>query len=147
MTHKQGDIIRLVYYAKVGDARNRELRDCQDLERGFGFNVNGEPLIESATSADQFEKTKKVSRTELIEIFNSVREHAFTVTFKKAKGELRVLRGYMLKPENGFGRSNVIDLDIEKVDSKNGHDNRMRQVDHRTLQSLVVEGVKYEVKK
>lgn len=65
---------------------------------------------------------------------------------KKAfEGEERILVGYLLTTETGFGRSNVIDLEAERG-SKPDWDGRMRQVDHRTLNWLIYKGVKYEVK-
>lgn len=65
------------------------------------------------------------------------------------KGEERVLTGYLISTETGFGRSMVIDLDLpyQLNDSTNKYDTRIRQVDHRTLNWLVFKNVKYVVKK
>jgi hypothetical protein len=60
-------------------------------------------------------------------------------------GEERTLIGYLVKTENGFGRSEVIDLEIERDWSKE-YDNRLRQVDHRTINWLIFKNVKYVVK-
>ena len=58
----------------------------------------------------------------------------------KQDGTERTLRGKLVKPEPLLGRSMVEDLDSD--DKKN----RLRQVDHRTINWLVVDGVKYTVK-
>ena len=63
------------------------------------------------------------------------------------KGEVRVLVGYLVKVETGFGRSLVIDLDADKTKSTPEWDSRLRQVDHRTLKWLIYKNVKYSVKK
>ena len=56
-------------------------------------------------------------------------------------GEERKLIGYLLRTEPKMGRSQVIDLEIDK------DKHRIRLVDHRTLRWLILKGVKYEVKK
>jgi len=61
------------------------------------------------------------------------------------KGKERILTGYLVKTETGFGRSVVIDLEIDKG-SNPEYDNRLRQVDHRTLNWLIYKNVKYQVK-
>ncbi len=42
-----------------------------------------------------------------------------------------------------MGRSYVEDLDVAKTDKELG----IREVDHRTIQSLIVDGVKFTLKK
>jgi hypothetical protein len=54
-------------------------------------------------------------------------------------GESRILTGYILKADEARGRAMVADLELPGGD-------RIRQVDFRTITSLIVEGVKYEVK-
>jgi len=62
------------------------------------------------------------------------------------KGEERILTGYLLKTETGFGRSTVIDLEADRG-NKPDWDSRIRQVDHRTLNWLIFKNVKYFLKK
>ena len=62
------------------------------------------------------------------------------------KGEERILIGYLVKVETGFGRSTVIDLEAERGNNPEW-DGRIRQVDHRTLQFLICKNVKYTIKK
>lgn len=63
------------------------------------------------------------------------------------KGEERILTGYLVKVETGFGRSMVIDLEADTSKSTPEWDARLRQVDHRTLNWLISKNVKYIVKK
>lgn len=62
------------------------------------------------------------------------------------KGEERTLIGYLVSNETGFGRSMVIDLELERGNNPDW-DARIRQVDHRTLNWLIFKRVKYVVKK
>jgi len=62
------------------------------------------------------------------------------------KGEERVLTGYLISIETGFGRSMVIDLEADKSKSTPDWDARIRQVDHRSLNWLIHKNIKYIVK-
>jgi hypothetical protein len=140
-------------------------------ENGFKWGISGDILAEECYSADQYNETKEVTRTELIEIFSKVGDAVFTVNFnklptaddflaltrdegnkirsykdmekdfKKLKGAERTLTGYTVDIENGFGRTTVVDLQVE--DKKNP----LRQIDHRTLNWLICRNIKYVVKK
>lgn len=145
-------------------------------ERGLEFKVSREIVEEGMYSADQALEIKPVTRTELIEIFSHVGDTVFTVCYNKQtdvkdiikvidqstsvdshyvlgkkikeafKGEERILTGYLLSTETGFGRSIVIDLALDRGTNINW-DARIRQVDHRSLNWLVHKNVKYTVKK
>ncbi|MTF38353.1 hypothetical protein [Cyanobacterium aponinum] len=56
------------------------------------------------------------------------------------KGEERTLIGYLLEINNEMGRSSAIDLEIERGK------NRLRQIDHRTINYLIFKNTKYIVK-
>lgn len=146
-------------------------------ERGFSFTIDGDIIEEGAYTASQFNETVEVTRTELIEKFGQVWNTVFTVSFHKQpdaksineaiestnkgrilpiaemkklikeafKGEERILTGYLVRTETGFGRSTVVDLALERGNAE--YDNRLRQVDHRTLNWLIYKNVKYVVKK
>lgn len=47
---------------------------------------------------------------------------------------------FKLETNNEMGRSSAIDLEIEK------DKNRLRQIDHRTINYLIFKGIKYIVK-
>ena len=137
-------------------------------ENGLQWQIGKDIVEKECYSNDQFNEEKVVSRTELIEIFSQTGDAVFTVNydkqpkaedfleltrqegkvlsfeemtkrFKKFKGENRTLIGYTTKVENGFGRSLVVDLQAENSD-------RMRLVDHRTLNWLIFKNVRYVVK-
>ena len=46
---------------------------------------------------------------------------------------------------NNFGRVDFVDMEIQK-DFSLSYDNRFRQVDPRTIEWLIVNGIKYVVK-
>jgi hypothetical protein len=62
------------------------------------------------------------------------------------KGEVRILTGYLIATETGFGRSMVIDLELIRGENPLW-DARIRQVDHRSLNWLIWKNTKYTVKK
>ena len=59
-------------------------------------------------------------------------------------GELRVMRGRHYGSINDLGR--VAFLDMEEVKKDGDYDNRMKQVDPRTIQYLIVDNIKYSLK-
>lgn len=63
------------------------------------------------------------------------------------KGKERILIGYLISTETGFGRSMVIDLEADTSKSTADWDARIRQCDHRTLNWLISKNVKYMIKK
>lgn len=146
---KTGDIIAVTHYLKVkrvipqnysagrGEARVvADDLDNDDLE----LNVDGKRLVEAAASADQHHETVQASQTQLAEILISSTNRPFTAVFTKTDGTERKLRGRLIRSEPLMGRSMVEDLDI--TDKKM----RVRLIDHRTLKTLIVDGVRYESK-
>lgn len=95
---------------------------------------------------------KKVKERELLEeLFQAVQgEHGLgddelqgvlrKATHKAMQGEERTLVGYLLSAEPKMGRSQVIDLEISEAK------HRIRLVDHRTLNWLILKNVKYSCK-
>lgn len=138
---KNGDLMAFVYWGTVEDVTRLGNRvQVEDVDRGEGFSVNGRPLVEASFSADRYDDVEKVTKTKAAELLVSSYNRPFTVVFEKKEGELRTLRGRLVQPEPLLGRSMVEDLDIDK--SKH----RLRQVDHRTIKSLIVDNVMYVVK-
>jgi hypothetical protein len=121
-------------------------------------------------SGTLFESEEKVSRTEMVEILLNAKECVFTVTFRKkvqakdiedilssiksdaelknkkdlakqlSEGQETTITGYLVKAEEKLGRSTIIDL---AQDFNKG----WRQVDHRTIEELIIKNVKYTLKK
>lgn len=140
-----GGILSKIIYAKVLSIHKADIWhhlqvECRDLDDGTTFYLEGAELIGTCLSGDHFDREVDVSLTKLAEEFTKVGTRPFTVTYIKKNGEVRTLRGRMLTPDNVLGRSTVLDFDVDKGSP-------LRQVDHRTLQSLVVSGVKYTVRR
>jgi len=138
---KAGHLMALIHYVKVKDVRNggKEMLVDDVDHPGKDIHIRGEELVINALSADQFAEEVKATKTAVAELLVTSPHRPFTVCFEKADGTERTLRGRLVKPEPLLGRSMVEDLD------ETGK-NRMRQVDHRTIKFLVVDGVKYVVK-
>ena len=136
-----GDLMAFIYYTQVDDVRKGgDELTVTDVDRQDSFRVQGKPLVESSYSADQFHTTKRATKTKVAETLVGAFNRPFSVCFEKTDGTERTLRGRLIKPEPLLGRSMVEDLDIVS-----GH--RMRQVDHRTIRWLIVDGIKYTVRK
>lgn len=140
-----GTMLLVQYWTKVKNvfAKGDSIK-VLGLDEGIeSFGVDGFDLVKQCLSADLFEEEIEVSATKLVEIFLTCYNVPFTVVFTKKDGTERTLRGRMVAPEPLFGRSKVEDMDIELSDKAG----RLREVDHRTLKSLTVKGVKYSVSK
>lgn len=61
-------------------------------------------------------------------------------------GEERTMVGRHYGSVNEFGRVSFIDMEIKK-DATKDYDTRTRQVDPRTINWMIIKGVKYKVKK
>lgn len=109
--------------------------------------------------------------TELPQILQSASDSVFTVLFRKKptddsvakkiseepadtftknpesskfaksliEGDECLIKGHLIKCENTLGRSTVIDLSAK-------HDSKFRQVDHRTIEYIILKNVKYSLK-
>jgi len=166
-TLKVGDRISETQYYEVSAIYHDRIRVKN--ERGFEFDISGNIVSEGMYSADQFTETKKLTRTELVEVLENAGDTVFTVNFNKQptpkevadklqgfskenarkaatkllKGDERTLTGYLLQTEPKMGRSQVIDLEIAP---KGDGVNRIRQVDHRTLNWIILKNIRYMVK-
>lgn len=137
-----GSIIAIVTFGVVQDLnRFQPSLEVSDLDTKNDFQVTGKPLIENILSADSFVRTEEVSRTKLAQTLISSINKPFTVEFVKADGSVRRLVGRLIKPEPLLGRSMVEDLE------KPSTENRIGQVDHRTITLLIVDNVRYVLKK
>lgn len=137
---QKDEVLALTYYVKALSTVKQEKLPVKDLYRNNPFLIEGQALLKTCASADQFSSTEKKTKTELAEIFVSVGNLPFTVQFLTQKNEKRTLRGRYLSHEKLLGRSTVDDLDVTSGI-------KMRLVCHRNLQSLIVDGVKYILKK
>ena len=129
-------------------------------------------LLETMYSADHFEREIALNMTGLAELLQSVSDHCLTVEFQKQVSESSAAQTltnvdassftdpkkmkelakqltlgqqckmtcHMVEVENNLGRSLVIDLGADS-------DNKFRQIDHRTIESIIFKNVKYSLKK
>ncbi len=147
---KTGDLMAIITYVKVKDAQNagNNVR-CVDLNLGTEFAIQGKELVAAAFSADYYAEEVELSRTEVCRILVNSPNRPLSLEFvkKPEKGKLvgddRVLKGRFIAEVPFDGRSFCEDLEIAKDDPRG----RMREVDHRTIKWLIVDGVKYTVKK
>lgn len=171
---KQGDVFSRTSYGKVVANKGTSLIIENEKKLQWQIDKN---IVESEFSfADSFSETKKMTRTELIELFKNNSRVAVTVNFNKKvdqkavkdrlyelypnkgsilseaqfkkevgkvvkealEGEERTMRGYHVGSQDDTGRFYFQDLDVA--------DGRPRQVDPRTINWVIVDNVKYEVK-
>ena len=134
-----GDVMAFINWVEVvnTDPKNGEIR-VKDLDSKQEFLVRGQQLIESGLSADRFTSEKSVTKTEAAEIFITNKNTPMTVVFIKANGQLRTMRCKWLHQETLMGRSMVFEF---------GQGGGVKQIDHRTIQSIIVGDVRYTVKK
>lgn len=138
MKIKSQDIISLTKYAAVKSLFGNVLK-AVDLHDGKEFEIHGKDLQEACMSADFFDDTQNVTKTELAEILVKSYGKPFTVVYDTTTKKDRKLRGRLLSSESILGRSTVEDLDKPDGD-------RIRLVDHRTLKSIVVDNIKFTLK-
>ena len=105
-------------------------------ETGVKMIIQGLELIEGFSSNSQYSETKQLGKNALAERLQNAGDKIFSVEYIKADGSLRTLVGHLVSSESNLGRSMVRDLNITE-------ENNLRQVDHRTIQSLIIGGIKY----
>lgn len=143
------------------------------VENSFGDTMHvSQDIIEKMDSGNHFAKEISMNMTELAELLESVGDTAFTVSFRKQvkeedvqeklktftpaqlkdakklnslvkeliEGEECTMTCHLIKAEGSLGRSTVVDLTSE-------HENKFRQVDHRTINHIVFNNTKYVLKK
>lgn len=165
---KEGDYLSRTSYMRVKGVAGGAI--FVENEQGLNWSIGRDIVEKECYSHNQVLETKEVTRTELIGIFSQTGDAVYTVNYckqpkvedaydavandgrlktnaaikkalkEKMKGEERTLIGYTIKPEPLWGRSMVVDL--EQPDKQDN----IRQVDHRTLNWLILKNVKYVVK-
>lgn len=141
---KKGDLVCIIQYAQVvnaGSSFGNRFAELKDLDTGTVWTRTGDDILRRMKSGVQHEESVvKVTNTNLIKVLMNAGHRPFTVTWTKKDGSERTLRGrYVSAAEHSRGYSWVEDLDLPP-DERGG---RLRQVDHRTLISVVLDGVKY----
>jgi hypothetical protein len=132
---KEGDIIGVFKYAKVVNVEGPERVVLKDVEKGNEYVMQGAKLISEVFNATTALEHKKVTRTEMEKLLVEAGHQPVSVSFKKAGGDDREMVGVRIGDGN-FGRSLFKEFGGDSV----------KQVDHRTLYKLVMDGVEYTLK-
>ena len=170
------------YTVKNVDNSNGSVEVLNDT--GEEITLSKEYVENLLVSSDQVTETKKMSRTDITNLFLTSTNVICTVNFnkkvdekdvlatlnalypnkggkilsekdyqKKVKeslksalvGEERTMVGRHYGSQDEFGRIRFIDMD-EKRDTAKDYDNRQRLIDPRTINWVILRGIKYEVK-
>lgn len=133
----KGEVYSRVSFGVVIDVRPETLKIRN--ENGIEWTISSN-LFEKEMRGTHFEKSEKVSKTELARICNEElsRNDIFKASFTKKDGSERVLRGYKLGSRNYLGHLSVVDLDL-KVEQKS----HFRTIDLNSLNWIIFGGVKY----
>ena len=137
-------------------------------QHGGGWLISKDILVRDMWSADHFDQEIKCSMTDLSEILETCGDTIFKVKFKKkvdaknieeklseikfaslkkdaelkklakelVEGEDCELTGHLIESDNNLGRSVIIDVHAPA-------NNNIRQVDHRTIDWIILKNVKY----
>jgi hypothetical protein len=154
------------YYKVLNVKSADEVEVSQMSQQSANLMMSRDILETEMHSALVFEKEEKISRTQVIEKLLEVGETVFTVQFNKKVDEARVkkilegasaksdlkklskeivtgeectLSCFLTSADNQLGRSSIIDVNAP-------YGRGFRQVDHRTINWLILKNVKYVVK-
>ena len=129
-----------VYYTVVG--KNAGKVQVRDSATGDTLTISDSIIERESYSASQFAKTLRVSRTDAVKVLQNAGDTIFTVVFTKKDGSERQLTGIRIPGVPGdtvFGRTECWEV-VE------GGGYQRRQVDHRTIKSIIWKGTLYSVK-
>lgn len=96
-------------------------------------------------NAEVNEAIEKVRNAKVSEVEPLLRDLVENPISKVIPGELRVMKGRHYGHIDDMGRLHFVDME-QVQDPKRSDDSRMRQVDPRTLQYVIVNNVKYSLK-
>lgn len=167
-----GHFLSRVSYVRVKEI----LETTVVVENQFDFSWTiGKPIVaKEMVSAHQVDEEKKITRTEIVKILENAGDTIFSVCFTKkisekpiadrlatltpedlespkkrralakefTHGETRTLVGYLYNADPEMGRSIVIDLEAPE----DNYESKKRLVDHRTIEWLIFNKIKYVAK-
>lgn len=107
-------------------------------------------MVEKLTNAKESVFTvtfrRKVDIDDAVNVLQQVKKasdlktNAAHLAKQMVTGQLVSITGYLTKAEEKLGRSLIIDLSQD-------HGKEFKQVDHRTIEELILQNVKYTLKK
>ena len=139
--HKVGDLVAVVRFCKVNSVDDtNKVVNVKDINDGLDFNIRGEDMLKTLLSANSHTSQEKKTMTELATIVSQSFNKPMTVNFIKQDKTERTMVGRVTSSEPLLGRSYMEDSEETKA-------HKIKQVDHRTINWVIVDGVKYVLKK
>jgi hypothetical protein len=108
------------------------------------FYKQNKEKTKKAFEAEKLAKIKEIQEASLATAPKLLSDLIENPISKVIPGELRVMKGRHYGTIDDLGRVHFIDMEVEKTDG--AHDPRMRQVDPRTIEYIIVFGKKYSLK-
>ena len=99
-----------------------------------------------AYKAEKEAAIEKITNAKVAEVPALLNELIENPISKVIAGELRVMKGRHYGGMDDLGRIHFVDMELPKGTDAKGGDTRMRQVDPRTIQYVIVDNVKYTLK-
>ena len=138
------------YFEKEEELNQTELINKFAENKRTAMTVNfikkGKEKTATAFKKEVKEAVDKVTNAKLSEAEKLITEYLTNPIERSLPGEERTASGRHYGVPNEFGRYPFLDMGKEKGDNPN-HDGRLIQVDPRTLSWLIVDKVKYKLKK
>lgn len=169
---KVGEVLSESQYYKVKKIVDNKVQ--LETDRGENIVVDDKYVESCLLSADSYSSEKEMNKTDLAALFLKSTNVAISVNFNKQLkekdlidtiianktkpdkelkkliqdnlvGEERTMKGRHYGNTDDLGRVAFIDMEIDKV-AGSAHDVRLRQVDPRSINWLIVGDVKYKLK-
>jgi hypothetical protein len=110
------------------------------------FYKKAKAKTKTALKKEKEEMVTKIANAPVSKLESYVNELIENPILDVIPGDLRVMKGRHYGQVDDMGRVHFVDMEQIKG-SDSARDARMRQVDPRTIQYLIVDGIKYELKK
>lgn len=118
--------------------------EISDVDNGHELRIVGQDLIEECLSGDVYNEETTVTKTEIARLLIEAKHVPVTVSFIKANNEERILKGRVIHADSrDLGYVMMEDLELA-IGVQEG---RLRKVDTRTLNWLILNNTKYLSKK
>jgi hypothetical protein len=136
-TYAENCLTSAVQYNEVKKMKITELAALFQSKTNIVMSVNFNKKVKEEDVVKELMEAYKNSTPKEI-------ESAFKLSVKKGlEGVERTMIGRHYGHMNELGRINFVDMEVNR-DSTKDYDNRFKQVDPRTINWLIVDGVKYE---
>jgi hypothetical protein len=111
------------------------------------FIPQGKDKSKTQLAKDRAAWAEQVEKALMAKGRSAIEEFASKPVETKEKTDPRVMRGRWHGAQDNFGRVNMVDMEKPLPGAGANYDTRLRQVDTRTIQYLIVDKVKYTLKK